>query len=468
MTSGCRPRGWRAPQSSSPSIRSPPTRRRRRRAARFAFRIGNASVNAEFMSETARIDLNTAPKELLAGLFASLGAPRAAADYYADRIIGWRSPPAEGKRRHRSRASIAPPAFPTARAVPLPAHRRDSALVLGIPDLLVERALPFLTVYSGQPQINILDAAPQVIAALPGMDPARLNAVLVQREAGPQNAQGLLAMLGPAQALATTQGSKALRVTARIAFDSGQRMTTEAVIFILDSGTEPYRILTWRDDIDDTPGTRVAATMTGLADITALFLALDRFRRGRDRAAFSSFGTRKTVQVIEEDEGSFVIQTAGATRPPACRSSACRSSTDKSSPLIPTASRRCSTAAAPSLCCARRASCSARSNCRSARPSFSTAWCAQQIDRLTPWSANDAAFGWSEPAIAGADRMVVTVAATARTLVQPLVDALIAAGAEAVTVTATPPGAAPITVLDHQARGALDFTRVRACAGRAC
>ncbi len=84
-----------------------------------------------------------------------------------------------------------------------------------------------------------------------------------------------------------------------------------------------------------------------------------------------------------------------------------------------------------------------------------------QIDRLTPWTANDAAFGWSTPVVAGADRMVVTVAATARALVQPLVEALAAAGAEAVTVTATPPDAAPITVLDHHARGAVDFARVR-------
>ena len=40
-------------------------------------------------------------------------------------------------------------------------------------------------------------------------------------------------------------------MTARITFDSGQRMTTEAVIFVLDSGTEPYRVLTWRDDADE-------------------------------------------------------------------------------------------------------------------------------------------------------------------------------------------------------------------------
>src|SRR5437868_11074828 len=59
----------------------------------FLFRLGNALVNTEFMSESARIDLNSAPKELLSGLFAGLGASRAQADGYADRIIGWRSAP---------------------------------------------------------------------------------------------------------------------------------------------------------------------------------------------------------------------------------------------------------------------------------------------------------------------------------------------------------------------------------------
>src|SRR4029077_7492403 len=57
----------------------------------FAFRIGNASGKAEFMAEAARIDLNAAPKDLLAGLFVTLGATRAQGEYYADRITGWRS-----------------------------------------------------------------------------------------------------------------------------------------------------------------------------------------------------------------------------------------------------------------------------------------------------------------------------------------------------------------------------------------
>lgn len=224
----------------------------------FLFRLGNGLVNAEFVSESARIDLNTAPKELLSGLFAGLGASRAQADGYADRILGWRSPPPQDNSPNEAANYRTAGMLYGPRGGPFP-HVGELALILGIPEVMVARALPYLTVYSGQPQINVFNAAPQVLAALPGMDPGRLQAILVQRAAAPQNeqtAQALLAMLGAGQTFANVQSSKAFRVTARIAFDSGQRMTTEAVIFLLDSGAEPYRILTWHDDMDDTPASR--------------------------------------------------------------------------------------------------------------------------------------------------------------------------------------------------------------------
>jgi general secretion pathway protein L len=88
-----------------------------------------------------------------------------------------------------------------------------------------------------------------------------------------------------------------------------------------------------------------------------------------------------------------------------------------------------------------------------------------QIDRLTPWGANDAVFGWSKPVVAGTDRILVTVAATARALVIPYVQALADVGAGSVSVSALSQDAAsgpvPIKVLQQKGRGALDLGRVR-------
>ncbi|MGA2125468.1 MAG: PilN domain-containing protein [Xanthobacteraceae bacterium] len=86
-----------------------------------------------------------------------------------------------------------------------------------------------------------------------------------------------------------------------------------------------------------------------------------------------------------------------------------------------------------------------------------------QIDRLTPWSAVDAVFGWSAPAEISNDRIVVTVAATARALIEPLVRALTGAGANAIKVSTVIPGPAPVavTVFERQLGGAFEARRVR-------
>ena len=88
-----------------------------------------------------------------------------------------------------------------------------------------------------------------------------------------------------------------------------------------------------------------------------------------------------------------------------------------------------------------------------------------QIDRLTPWSADNAAFGWSAPADIANDRIRVTVAATARTLVMPLVGAIAGLGADSIVVSTLAPGAEggplAIKVFDQRVRGALEVHRVR-------
>ena len=58
-----------------------------------------------------------------------------------------------------------------------------------------------------------------------------------------------------------------------------------------------------------------------------------------------------------------------------------------------------------------------------------------QIDRLTPWAANEAAFGWSQPTDAGNGQIAITVAATARSLVAPIAQAAMVARADQVRMS---------------------------------
>jgi general secretion pathway protein L len=84
-----------------------------------------------------------------------------------------------------------------------------------------------------------------------------------------------------------------------------------------------------------------------------------------------------------------------------------------------------------------------------------------QIDRLTPWASADAVFGWTPPVEAPNDRIELTVAATARALVAPYVQAIADLGVASVAVVTVPADAAPIKVFEQRPRGVLEIDRIR-------
>ncbi len=88
-----------------------------------------------------------------------------------------------------------------------------------------------------------------------------------------------------------------------------------------------------------------------------------------------------------------------------------------------------------------------------------------QIDRLTPWVAGDAAFGWTPPREIAKDRISVTIGATARSLVMPYVDALTRLGAKMIVATTIVSGSelrdTSIKVLEHRAREIVGVQRIR-------
>ena len=219
---------------------------RRPRHGAFDFRLGGAAVSVTFRTEAARIDLNGASKKLIAGLFRSLGAQVEDADQYAERVIGWRVAPNVGAQDREGSLYRAAGLAYGPRGAPF-AHAGELTLVLGLPPALVERALPFVTVFGRHEDVNILEAAPEVIAALPGMTPAHLSDVLAQR-ATLAPGQSATAVLGSVQNAATSDTSKAMRVTVLLALDNGRRIASEVVIMI-DGRDEPYQVLSWQNDI---------------------------------------------------------------------------------------------------------------------------------------------------------------------------------------------------------------------------
>lgn len=87
-----------------------------------------------------------------------------------------------------------------------------------------------------------------------------------------------------------------------------------------------------------------------------------------------------------------------------------------------------------------------------------------QIDRLTPWTAQEAAFGWTAPTHSEADRLSLTVCATPRVSFGPYLAALEGLGVQSAFVCAAPISAdmaAPIKVLEHKGQDAFDHDRLR-------
>ena len=133
----------------------------------FDARLGTARISVTFRSEAARIDLNSAPKAMLIGFITGLGVAASDAAGYVDHILAWRTPTEVGEDDPENSFYRTSGATYLPRHAPFPASE-ELWLVRGIPPLVIESMLPFVTVFSNLATINILDAEPQVVAALHG------------------------------------------------------------------------------------------------------------------------------------------------------------------------------------------------------------------------------------------------------------------------------------------------------------
>jgi general secretion pathway protein K len=217
----------------------------------FHFRMDDAEVVVTFKSEAARIDLNFASKDMLANLFAGLGASQAAAQEDASRIIGWRTRPVPGAANDED-ALYGAAGLGYSPRQSLFTHVNELALVVSLPPALVDRALPFVTVFNGSSSVDPLIAAPEVIAALPGKTPTDDVVGGPSGPSPPSNIDSSNAnQPAPAQGNATIAKSSSYRIETTIKFNDGRHTASEVVIALGDKDKDdPYRVLSWQDDVE--------------------------------------------------------------------------------------------------------------------------------------------------------------------------------------------------------------------------
>jgi general secretion pathway protein K len=211
----------------------------------FSFALRGAAVDVAFVSETARIDLNGAPKEMLAGFFVALGMDDSSAQATAGAVAAWRTASVDGAEDDADRdadSAYSPRHAPFEDVLEL-------ALVRGVTPDLMRRAAPYLTVFNWSGQIDVRVADPVVLSALPQIDPEQLSRLLAARDdpAG-FDAAAYVGALGPAAGLATTSGHGQTRLFVAVTLDDGRRASAQIVMTATPRDAQPYRIAAWSEE----------------------------------------------------------------------------------------------------------------------------------------------------------------------------------------------------------------------------
>lgn len=211
--------------------------------------LETGSIRLAVRGDNGRIDLNGAERDLLAGLFESVGGQSLSSEDFAARIIDWRDEDnaAElGGAEHLDYENAGLEDMP-------PNHRFRSVaelrylLGLSAPDFA--RLHPHITVFNPDGKIDLSAASPAVLAAIPGLSPRDIERLAGTGGRTRQEGMGATAVLDPVlnnyAHLIAMEPAKVYRIRIEARTRSGYRETAEAAIMAPADEGEPFRVLAW-------------------------------------------------------------------------------------------------------------------------------------------------------------------------------------------------------------------------------
>ncbi|HEX4767195.1 MAG TPA: hypothetical protein VH414_13075 [Lichenihabitans sp.] len=248
----------------------------RRRGGRFDVRLPGVEIEVAYVSESARIDANAAPPELIAALLRTAGAEPAEVAAALDRIAALRTPaaPPTGPGAAPAAAAdagtasplgrdasvtpvataTAPPVLPNqpaagaqANAAPPIQSVAEVARAWGLSDALAARVAPALTVASRAAKVDPILAARAVVLALFGGDAERTDDFLQRRAQGFATRDSeLLLVPVETRSFVGFDDAMALRVVARVTLAGDFSRRYEVVLGPVQGRGQDLKVLSWQ------------------------------------------------------------------------------------------------------------------------------------------------------------------------------------------------------------------------------
>ena len=224
-------------------------------------KFAGGTIAPTVTSESGKVDLNGSRPALLQSELEAAGLDQAVARAVVARIVALRgpdpraAPSSDGAQPVSAPGNIfaAPPVTspPAAGAAARPRGFQsiDSLRTFREIDARAYRLLaPRFTVFNPDGRVDIASATPAVLTAIPGMDKATVDRILVRRTSATKaELENVAASLGTAKDFTKATGGPAYMVRIDAIAADGRKKSVAAIMAAAKSPDIPYYILEWED-----------------------------------------------------------------------------------------------------------------------------------------------------------------------------------------------------------------------------
>ncbi len=223
------------------------TKRWRTDGSIYQIDTANARMRVRLLAENGKIDINKAEQKLLESLiaYAPIGNGKQQSQLVGA-ILDWRDEDdlihldGAEKKEYRDAGLSYPPRNKPFQSI------GELQLVLGMDETVFKWLEPLITIYSGQPTVNLQQATKEVLQVLPDLDAGLIDDYVAARLASARQDLPLPPLpVGLAKAARGGQ-SQALTIISEVLLDDGATATISAVIKHAPSATAPFTIVDWQ------------------------------------------------------------------------------------------------------------------------------------------------------------------------------------------------------------------------------